>query len=611
MPHGNPRILLDGFALKPQKDRTLLMSLVVIFLVGVVVATMSGLTLGCVPGGLTPIESFLSLALAAVTGFALWRGTKGQGLPARLAAFKAPRPGFWGWLMLFVFALAALRSYLWLVFPAGDQWRIGSQYNIGDLALHWQMIGHLAEGARFWPENPIFAEGYLRYPAGINLFNALFVQLGFPLRETLVWTGLAGSALAAWALWRWAGAFGLALFLFSGGLGGWMVFEETWPFVPPAGSEWKNLFLAVFVTQRGFLWALAAGLVLLWQWRLRLQEGRAPLPFFAEFCLYAAMPLFHLHSFLFFSLLLAACFLFGPAGTRREFFQLALTSFVPASLLVWLVTGGFRTTPGMIGWAPGWMQGEHGLYFWWLNFGLVLPLFLWLAWVVARHGNRTERIFTGVSLAVLGICFLWRLAPWPWDNIKLMIWVWLALAPFLWNRIFLPLALPARSLLLVLLLGGGAVELFGGLSTRHFYDWVPRREWDETKALLADLTVKNTRVGILPDVPHPVALEGHAIMVGYPGHLWSHGYDYGEKMTALENFYTSGEEAPVLSRMTHVVVGPREIKKFGDLLLRNPPRGWRVLRSTENQTLLERTPPGIQVDGNFLWKEEAPAATRP
>ena len=37
--------------------------------------------------------------------------------------------------------------------------------------------------------------------------------------------------------------------------------------------EWKNLFLALFVPQRGFLLALPAGLLLLWSWRRRLLRG--------------------------------------------------------------------------------------------------------------------------------------------------------------------------------------------------------------------------------------------------------------------------------------------------------------------------------------------------
>lgn len=583
------------------------MSLVVVILVGVVVSTISGLTLGCVPGGLSPSQSVLALTLGFVAAFATWRGFRGVQLPGRLEPEEVRHPGFWDWVMLGIFAFAALRSFMWLVFPAGAQWRIGSPYNLGDLALHWQMIGHLAEGARFWPENPIFAEGFLRYPAGINLFNALWLQCGFPMREILVWTGLTGSALAAWALWRWAGAFGLAFFLFSGSLAGWMFQGQGWPFSLPDGIEWKNLFLSVFVTQRGFLWAMAAGLVLLWQWRLRLERGGGSIPFFAEFCIYAAMPLFHLHSFLFFSLLLGVCFIASEGAVRREFLRLGLAAFVPATLLVWLVTGGFRTAPGMVGLAPGWMQGDGGLWFWWINFGISLPVFAWLGWVVFRRGTRVQRVFVGVSLFTLVVCFVWRLAPWPWDNVKLMIWVWLTLAPFVWELLLRPLVEWARILLLVLLLGGGAIELFGGLSTRHFYDWVPRREWDEAKHLLRNLPVKSTRLGILPTVPHPVALEGYAVMVGYDGHLWSHGYDYASTKAALEEFFRSGRESPLLSRMTHVVLGPREKAEFGEEISLRTPKGWRVLERTENHVLLERIPRFAMIDERLLErKAEAP-----
>jgi len=68
---------------------------------------------------------------------------------------------------------------------------------------------------------------------------------------------------------------------------------------------WKNLYLALFVPQRGFLLALPAGLVLLWSWRRRLLRGEAGLSPWIEGILWEALPLVHLHTFLFVSLLAA------------------------------------------------------------------------------------------------------------------------------------------------------------------------------------------------------------------------------------------------------------------------------------------------------------------
>ena len=69
----------------------------------------------------------------------------------------------------------------------------------------------------------------------------------------------------------------------------------------------------MFVTQRGLLYAIPAGVLLLWHWREKFfrqgaqgQEGRrsGPLPFWVELSLYASMPLFHVHTFLALSIVL-------------------------------------------------------------------------------------------------------------------------------------------------------------------------------------------------------------------------------------------------------------------------------------------------------------------
>ena len=115
------------------------------------------------------------------------------------------------------------------------------------------------------------------------------------------------------------GAFGIAAFLFNGGIAGFQLLSTgKWlDYQGEATIAWKSIPLAMFVTQRGLLYAIPAGVLLLYQWRAKYfprandsktDSARAPLPFWVECSLYATMPLFHLHTFIALSITLGFWF---------------------------------------------------------------------------------------------------------------------------------------------------------------------------------------------------------------------------------------------------------------------------------------------------------------
>ena len=217
--------------------------------------------------------------------------------------------------MLIVFALVSLRAFLWLVYSRGDEICVLSPNNLGDLSLHLNLIRYLASGIAFWPESSILSNAPLTYPIGSDLFNSLLEVLGIDTFVGLIWTGLAGAALTGYALWLWGGAFGLAAFLFNGGLTGFAVLRTLEIEDFQSEMVWKNLFLSMFVTQRGLLIALPSGLILLYAWRERYFRGsQHVIPIWLQLLIYASLPLFNIHAFLFLSLLLAAIFASSTGG---------------------------------------------------------------------------------------------------------------------------------------------------------------------------------------------------------------------------------------------------------------------------------------------------------
>lgn len=525
----------------------------------------------------------LAVALAVLGGIAF------HGLSARLAvavlclsaiagvvaAMQADRhsledaPKLKSWpmaIMVGVFTLAAMRAFFWLIYREGDSWMILSPYNLGDLALHISLIRYLASGVAFWPESPILANSPLVYPVGMDLFNSLTLLAGVPLERGLLWCGLAGSALTGWALVRWAGAFGLAAFLFTGGLAGFALFGgHDWS-IRDFGQdvEWKNAFLTLFVTQRNFLYALPAGLLLLFHWRRIVRSEPGPLPFWVSVILYATMPLFSVHTFLFLSACLVGVFLgVHSIDQRKRFFSLGLVALLPASFAVALVTGGFSSTGG-IRWHPGWMQEDANWTFWLWNFGLMIP-----AWMIAIGQVFRFRDRVGLALGLPAtVCFLActviAFAPWPWDNTKIMIWCWLVVVPLIWQYVCMPLPWSGRAIVCTGLFFTGAVSLMAGLDGRHGYRLASRSELVETADLIKHLPPE-TRFATAPDYAHPVLMVGRRVAIGYPGHLWSHGLDYQENEAALKRLMLGAptwQDDAMRLQVDYIFWGLREARQF-------------------------------------------------
>ena len=99
--------------------------------------------------------------------------------------------------------------------------------NLGDICLHLTQINYLASGPHFWPENPIFAFDKLRYPIGLNVFNAELKLVGVEPKLGIILIGLVGSLMTLRALFLFNGSFGVAAFLFNGGLAGFLFFRPT------------------------------------------------------------------------------------------------------------------------------------------------------------------------------------------------------------------------------------------------------------------------------------------------------------------------------------------------------------------------------------------------
>ena len=560
------------------------------------VAVVSALLIGMAADGLTHVVAKIAFVLGLLVAIIAFGQTRDHAEAVAATddeGVERPtrrRYRIWFWLLAACFGFFAFRSFGWVLFIDGNQWKVQSPNNLGDLALHIAYIKNFALGVSMWPENPIHVGSYMRYPAGTDLFNALLLELDVDLVQGLVWAGVLGSLATFYALYRWGGEFGVAGFLFNGGVAGFTVLQ-TWKLVDYQGGPdvaWKSLPLTMLVTQRGLLYALPAGLLLLCQWRRKYfaqRDGTAQpaeaspaiLPFWLELALYATMPLFHMHTFIALSLLAAFFFAIGDTETRKRLAILVGAALLPATFLVYTITDRFRAR-SMIEWHPGWVQNDGDFAssfftFWFVNFGLWLPMALLLVaitwyrgWyslgtrarpdqqntVVSDNGRRQldivaflkavpKMLRSSPALAFVtpaALLFLFaalvKTAPWGWDNIKLFIWAYLIALPFIWSELIARWPIPVRVGLCIALLGSGFVSLFGGLlHERTGFGFADRAELDHVGKAVEHLP-EEARFAAYPTYNHPLLLQGRKVVLGYPGHLWTQGFDYTDVQKKLE-----------------------------------------------------------------------------
>jgi hypothetical protein len=667
-------------------------------LIFVNLSTVCGLLLGIVGHGLNKWSALLALISGAAFAVAAYLGTFDPEKSNRRAGLSPASPGstseelskraqrrlqkdepkstpapwrygkIWLWLLGVCFLMFAVRSFCWLLYIDGSELRIQSPNNLGDLSLHLTLIRNFANGVALWPDNPIYVFSKLRYPAGIDLFNALLSLVHVDLLIGLVWVGLLASLAIFYGFYRWGGTFAVAGFLFNGGLAGFQ-FLKTFKFLDYQGAAadiahkpiaWKSIALSMLVTQRGWLYAIPAGLVLLWHWREKFfnQSGvpgvgdpgqlgdgvkgepaavntdgyrKGPLPWWVELSIYASMPLFHLHTFIALTIVLVVGLFFerateikfivnlvrneGVAGIARlishpkmwpEIFRgapirrhaaaILIAAFIPATFFVWLTTDQFHAA-SVMKWHPGWAQDStefaapffrlgpkdfgsstsFGLLlqktwngviapffqFWLPNFGLWVPLALglvglcvWRIWKGNwRWGDRPPADIAFVVSAVVIFVFGYfvQTAPWDWDNLKLMIWAYFLVLPFLWKDLIAHWNLPVRALVCMALFGSGFISLFGGLSVgRPGFGIANRVELAAVGDAVQRLPVE-ARFAAYPTFNHPLLLEGRKLVLGYPGHLWSQGFaDYTKPNNLLIQLMQGAENWREIARTLHV-----------------------------------------------------------
>lgn len=511
-------------------------------------------------------------------------------------------------LVLSTFVLyAAFRHFAWMLFPMDNRWMTLSATNFGDLPLHINYIRALANGIAFPPRDAIYASELLRYPFGPDLYNALWEQVGVHLQAHILVVGLVTTVVSLILLRSYASWWGIGAFFLSGGLAGWEVLSGVSIRDFQSAIDWKNLFLAMFITQRGMLFALPIGLILLISYRRSL-AGEIHLEKRHETILgllWGFLPLFHLHAFVIVSLLMASMkieFINWTSARsrlgeiRRELgrsawaflrSRMALVAYLPAiyfvlrsaSDVVEKRLSGVVTQHSVVRWSWGWLAHEGQLgRFLVANFGpwLFVPILLALSLAFSRDiFDQPTRRRLWIELA--GYCFWFllffnlMLAPWEWDNIKLLVWPYLGFARLLWvvlePRMGSAIGFIERPLVAMTLFLSGFVAISWTLQSPpgRAVSIYSVGELANADGALSGVPV-NAVFAAAPSHNHVLSYFGRLRAVGYAGHLWSHGLDASAAQDRLDHLMKGDANFVELAHelgVTHIFWGPEERAQYG------------------------------------------------
>lgn len=487
--------------------------------------------------------------------------------------------------------------------------------NLGDLPFHLQVIASFAWAGNLPPEDPTYAGSAFTYTFLAGYLSGMLVLAGATLREAIVLPSLVLGIALVGTLVRFAGALtkdAIAawltplLVMLGGGLGWVMLVEDALGgagllatlLAPPRDYtilgdsvwRWGNAITTLLVPQRSLLLGLpltVVGLTLFW-----LSLGPAATPaarrdrtirLGVAGLATGALVLGHTHSFV---VLLGTGFLLGLLfaewrdGRWRAwvvYLAAAAVLAVPSALL--LLADSAAAAGTFFGIHIGWDRGTTDpITFWLLNTGLFIPL-LGLALLAGRLPGSRGRPLVDDRLLRFWIPILaWflipnvvRLAPWLWDNIKVLFYWWVGSAPLvalaiaaLWRGRWSGVSLAAGRIVaagsLAVLLQAGSLDVWRVIGGRTLFgqfsaDGVAFAERIRVTVPPAALVLHR------PTWNPPVYLTGRRSLLGFPGWIWSRGLPFADRERDIGLMYAGGAEAERLLReweVEYVVVTPIE-----------------------------------------------------
>jgi hypothetical protein len=280
------------------------------------------------------------------------------------------------------------------------------------------------------------------------------------------------------------------------------------------------------------------------------------------------LPLVHAHSFVV-VMAMAGCLALIQRRWRDWFAFFIVASAIAIPQLLWSTMHSAVNAGSFFAWELGWDHGKQNpIIFWIQNTGVFIPL-IFAALLLKDDDYFVPRRLLMFYLPFT-LCFIVpnfvKMAPWIWDNIKVLFYWWLASAPIvalllakLWHKGGLARRFVAVSLF-VCVTFAGALDV-AGIALRS----VKYQVFDSAGMRFAELVKEQTppRALIIHAPVHntPVFLTGRRSLMGYPGHIWTHGLEFMRREGEVKRIYLGAPDANQLINdfgVDYAVIGPHE-----------------------------------------------------
>jgi hypothetical protein len=525
-------------------------------------------------------------------------------------------------LLYVAFYLAAFLLF-WKVFsramivdPSGIS--TGDYNNFGDLPFHISVITGFAFGQNFPPEDPTYSGVSFTYPFISDFIAAIFVRCGASLQESMFIENmmLAMSFIGLLHRWAWvllrdrlAAIITPILIVLNGGFGWVLLFSKandndsglmgvlrnmppSLTVIPETTWRWGNAVSALLVPQRGFLMGLPLAIIVFTQWWLATEQEEVVQPptkkksakdkttpashpkystpvrrMVAAGVAAGLLPIVHAHTFVVVMVMSAAIALLIPRW-REWLTFMVVASAIALPQLLWSTSQTAVSTSSFFAWEVGWDHGqENPIWFWFKNTGLAIPLII--ASVLIRGEGYLIKKRLLLFYLPFTLCFIipnfLKMAPWIWDNIKVLFYWWVASAPLvalllarLWREGAVKRVMAV--VLFATLTLAGAIEV-AGIAFRSIQYGLFDDAGIQFAEMIKQRTPPRSLIVHAPVHNNPVFLSGRRSLMGYPGHIWTHGLNFVRREGDLKRMYLGGSDAEQLLQnyqIQYVVIGPLE-----------------------------------------------------